>query len=274
MLAGGHGVIIRDQVDKKPVTTGAYIVQIGGPAMRIGLGGGAASSMMTGTNDEALDFNSVQRGNAEMQRRCQGVINACAALGRKNPILSIHDIGAGGLSNGCPELVEATGGKFQLRKVHNEELSMNPMEIWCCEAQERYVLAIDPAAREFFERLCERERCPVAFIGVATGDHRLVLEDSHFGDRPIDMDVGMLLGKPPRMHRDATRRPVDLPPVAFASPAVRSAPLGGPAAEGHTVARSHGHTVSRHLAFSIPCSKPSPPTSNRSPRWPRTGASR
>ncbi|MBE6398422.1 MAG: phosphoribosylformylglycinamidine synthase, partial [Lentisphaerae bacterium] len=111
MLAGGHGFIIRDQVTKKPVTTGAYIVQIGGPAMRIGLGGGAASSMMTGTNSEALDFNSVQRGNAEMQRRCQGVINACAAMGKKNPVLSIHDIGAGGLSNGCPELVEATGGR-------------------------------------------------------------------------------------------------------------------------------------------------------------------
>lgn len=205
MLAGGHGLIIRDQVEKKPVTTGAYIVQIGGPAMRIGLGGGAASSMMTGTNDEALDFNSVQRGNAEMQRRCQGVINACAALGKKNPILSIHDIGAGGLSNGCPELVEATGGKFELRKVHNEEFSMNPMEIWCCEAQERYVLALRPEARAFFESLCARERCPVAFIGEASGDQRLVLEDDYFHDRPIDMDIRVLLGKPPRMVRDVTR---------------------------------------------------------------------
>ena len=205
MLAGGHGVIIRDQVEKKPVTTGAYIVQIGGPAMRIGLGGGAASSMMTGTNDEALDFNSVQRGNAEMQRRCQGVINACATMGKKNPILSIHDIGAGGLSNGCPELVEATGGKFHLRKVHNEETSMNPMEIWCCEAQERYVLALKPSAREFFEELCARERCPVAFIGEATGDGQLVLEDEYFHDRPIDMDIRVLLGKPPRMVRDVKR---------------------------------------------------------------------
>ena len=205
MLAGGHGVIIRDQVEKKPVKTGAYIVQIGGPAMRIGLGGGAASSMMTGTNDEALDFNSVQRGNAEMQRRCQGVIDACSFLGKANPILSIHDIGAGGLSNGCPELVEATGGKFELRKVHNEEPSMNPMEIWCCEAQERYVLALKPEARGFFEALCARERCPVAFIGVATGDGQLVLEDSHFGDRPIDMDIKVLLGKPPRMVRKVKR---------------------------------------------------------------------
>ena len=204
MLAGGHGVIIRDQVEKKPVKTGAYIVQIGGPAMRIGLGGGAASSMMTGTNDEALDFNSVQRGNAEMQRRCQGVINACASMGHKNPVLSIHDIGAGGLSNGCPELVEATGGKFSLRTVHNEEPSMNPMEIWCCEAQERYVLALKREARAWFEELCARERCPVAFIGEATGDGRLILEDEYFHDRPIDMDIKVLLGKPPRMVRDVT----------------------------------------------------------------------
>ena len=205
MLAGGHGFIIRDQVTKKPVTTGAYIVQIGGPAMRIGLGGGAASSMMTGTNSEALDFNSVQRGNAEMQRRCQGVINACAAMGKKNPVLSIHDIGAGGLSNGCPELVEATGGRFELREVHNEELSMSPMEIWCCEAQERYVLALRREARGFFEELCARERCPVAFIGEATGDGRLVLTDRQFGDNPIDMDVKVLLGKPPRMVRKVKR---------------------------------------------------------------------
>jgi phosphoribosylformylglycinamidine synthase len=205
MLAGGMGVIRRTQVEKKPVKVGALIVQIGGPAMRIGLGGGAASSMMTGTNSEALDFNSVQRGNAEMQRRCQGVIDACSYLGKANPIMSIHDIGAGGLSNGCPELVEATGGKFELREVHNEELSMNPMEIWCCEAQERYVLALRPEARFFFEELCRRERCPVAFIGVATGDGQLVLNDSHFGDSPIDMDIKVLLGKPPRMVRKVKR---------------------------------------------------------------------
>ena len=216
MLAGGHGVIVRDQVQKRPVPTGAYIVQIGGPAMRIGLGGGAASSMMTGTNDEALDFNSVQRGNAEMQRRCQGVINACAALGAKNPIYAIHDIGAGGLSNGCPELVEATGGRFELRKVPNEEISMNPMEIWCCEAQERYVLALKRDARAFFEELCARERCPVAFIGEATGDGRLVLEDEHFHDSPIDMDIKVLLGKPPRMVRDVKRVKADRPALDLA----------------------------------------------------------
>ena len=205
MLAGGMGVIRNSQVQKKDVKEKSLIVQIGGPAMRIGLGGGAASSMMTGTNSEALDFNSVQRGNAEMQRRCQGVIDACSYLGKANPILSIHDIGAGGLSNGCPELVEATGGKFELRAVHNEEKSMNPMEIWCCEAQERYVLALKPEAKAFFEGLCARERCPVAFIGVATGDGQLVLQDGHFGDRPIDMDIKVLLGKPPRMVRNVKR---------------------------------------------------------------------
>ena len=205
MLAGGMGSIRNSQVQKKPVKVGSLIVQIGGPAMRIGLGGGAASSMMTGTNSEALDFNSVQRGNAEMQRRCQGVIDACSSLGKANPILSIHDIGAGGLSNGCPELVEATGGKFSLRSIHNEEKSMNPMEIWCCEAQERYVLALKPEAKPFFESLCEHERCPVAFIGVATGDGQLILEDEHFGDKPIDMDIKVLLGKPPRMVRNVKR---------------------------------------------------------------------
>ncbi len=226
MLAGGMGNIRRSMVLKKDIPVGSLIVQIGGPAMRIGLGGGAASSLVLGSNDAELDFNSVQRGNAEMQRRCQEVVDACVALGPEgNPILSIHDLGAGGLSNGCPELVEKTGGRFELREVHNEEPSMSPMEIWCCEAQERYVLALKPEAKEFFETLCARERCPVAFIGVATGDHRLVLADSHFGDNPIDMDVGVLLGKPPRMHRDAKRRTVSLPPVAFASAAVRAAPL-------------------------------------------------
>lgn len=216
MLAGGMGTIERTQVQKKPVKTGTLIVQIGGPAMRIGLGGGAASSMVTGSNDEALDFNSVQRGNAEMQRRAQGVINACVALGKANPILSIHDIGAGGLSNGCPELVEATGGTFRLRDIANEEKSMNPMEIWCCEAQERYVLALKPTARKFFEELCARERCPVAFIGEARKDGRLILEDSYFGDRPIDMDVKVLLGKPPRMVRDVKRVKKSLPKLDLA----------------------------------------------------------
>ncbi len=205
MLAGGMGNIRRGQVHKKPVPPGALIVQLGGPAMRIGLGGGAASSMTTGSNDEALDFDSVQRGNAEMERRCQEVIDVCVALGDKNPILSIHDIGAGGLSNGCPELVEKTGATFNLRAVHNEERSMSPMEIWCCEAQERYVLAIGCDDRARFEAICARERCPVAFIGEARDDQRLVLNDSQFNDKPIDMDINVLLGKPPRMVRDVAR---------------------------------------------------------------------
>jgi len=229
MLAGGMGQIRRGMVYKKEIPEGALVVQIGGPAMRIGLGGGAASSLALGSNDEELDFNSVQRGNAEMQRRCQEVIDECVALGEEeNPILSIHDLGAGGLSNGCPELVEKTGGRFDLRAVANEEPSMTPMEIWCCEAQERYVLALKPEAKERFAAMCARERCPVAFVGVATGDHKLVLEDAVFGDRPIDMDVSTLLGKPPRMHRDVVHVPAGLPPVAFASPAVRSEALPPP----------------------------------------------
>jgi phosphoribosylformylglycinamidine synthase len=219
MLAGGMGNIRRGQVAKQAVVPGALIVQLGGPAMRIGLGGGAASSMASGSNDEALDFDSVQRGNAEMQRRCQGVIDACIALGERNPILSIHDIGAGGLSNGCPELVEHTGATFDLRTVHNEEPSMKPMEIWCCEAQERYVLAIGPGDRERFEALCARERCPVAFLGVARDDQRLILEDRHFGDRPIDMDIRVLLGKPPRMLRDVRHVAPRLPPLDLAAAA-------------------------------------------------------
>ncbi len=202
MLAGGMGNIRHDQVLKKEVPSKVLVVQIGGPAMRIGLGGGAASSMTSGTNEAKLDFDSVQRGNAEMQRRAQGVIDACVALGANNPILSLHDIGAGGLSNGCPELVEATGATFELRKVHNEELSMSPMEIWCCEAQERYVLAIRAEDKLLFESFCERERCPVAFIGETRDDGRMILEDAHFGDHPIDMDISTLLGKPPRMVRD------------------------------------------------------------------------
>jgi phosphoribosylformylglycinamidine synthase len=219
MLAGGMGNIRRGQVYKKEVPPGSLIVQLGGPAMRIGLGGGAASSMTTGSNDEALDFDSVQRGNAEMERRCQEVIDACVALGDRNPILSIHDIGAGGLSNGCPELVEKTGATFELREVHNEERSMRPMEIWCCEAQERYVLAVAPQDRDLFQTLCARERCPVAFIGVARDDQRLVLNDSHFNDRPIDMDIRVRLGKPPRMVRDVAREPARPEPLALAGAA-------------------------------------------------------
>ncbi len=215
MLAGGMGNIRRGHIEKHGIQPGDLIVQLGGPALRIGLGGGAASSMATGSNDAALDFDSVQRGNAEMERRCQEVVDACAALGDANPILSIHDIGAGGLSNGCPELVEETGGRFNLRAVPNQEPSMNPMEIWCCEAQERYVLAIHPQDRERFLAICERERCPVAVIGEATGDQQLVLNDPLFGDNPIDMDIRALLGKPPRMTREVGEIPAKPEPLAL-----------------------------------------------------------
>jgi len=199
------GNIKRIHIEKHAIPEGSYILQLGGPAMRIGLGGGAASSMDTGSNAAELDFDSVQRGNAEMERRCQEVVDACIAMEERNPILSIHDIGAGGLSNGCPELVAETGGVFHLRHIHNEDRSMSPMEIWCCEAQERYVLAVAPATLDVFLGLCERERCPVAVVGRATGDGHLTLEDSHFGNKPIDIELGVILGKPPKMLRDVRR---------------------------------------------------------------------
>ena len=226
MVAGGMGNIKRDHVRKSSIGAGARIIQIGGPAMRIGLGGGAASSMATGSNAAELDFDSVQRDNAEMERRCQEVIDACIALGDGNPILSIHDIGAGGLSNGCPELVADVGGRFGLRDVHNEDLSMSPMEIWCCEAQERYVLAVPADAVERFLAICARERCPAAVIGEATGDHHLRVDDSHFGDTPIDIDLGVILGRPPRMLRDVRREteshaPLDLGGVSVDEAAER-----------------------------------------------------
>ncbi|MFU8779645.1 MAG: phosphoribosylformylglycinamidine synthase [Kiritimatiellia bacterium] len=223
MAAGGVGVIKRRHIEKRAIPQGAAIIQIGGPAMRIGLGGGAASSMDTGSNAAELDFDSVQRGNAEMERRCQEVIDACIALEDANPILSIHDIGAGGLSNGCPELIAETGGVFQLRDIHNEDRSMSPMEIWCCEAQERYVLAVLEDSLAAFLALCERERCPVAVIGRATGDNRLVLEDAHFENRPIDLDLEVILGKPPKLRKvvaHGASRPV---PLSFAGVPVESA---------------------------------------------------
>jgi len=205
MVAGGMGNMKREHVDKKPIPPTALILQLGGPAMKIGLGGGAASSIGAGSQSEALDFDSVQRGNPEMERRCQQVIDGCIALGMENPMLSIHDIGAGGLSNGLPELVEATGGRFHLRNIHNEDSSMSPMEIWCNESQERYVMAVMPDRIVDFEALCERERCPVAIVGQATNDGQLVLEDSHFENNPIDMEMGVLLGKTPKMLKDVTR---------------------------------------------------------------------
>ncbi|MGC6425218.1 MAG: phosphoribosylformylglycinamidine synthase [Lentimonas sp.] len=205
MAAGGMGNLKREHVAKKEIPPTALIIQLGGPAMKIGLGGGAASSIGAGSQSEALDFDSVQRGNPEMERRCQQVIDSCIALGAENPMLSIHDIGAGGLSNGLPELVEATGGRFHLRKVHNEDSSMSPMEIWCNESQERYVMGVMPDRIADFEALCTRERCPFTIVGEATEDGRLVLEDSHFENKPIDMEMSVLLGKTPKMLKDVTR---------------------------------------------------------------------
>ncbi len=219
MLAGGLGNIRAAHVQKKQITAGASIVVLGGPAMLIGLGGGAASSMTTGTSHEDLDFASVQRGNPEMQRRCQEVIDQCWACGDDNPIVSIHDVGAGGLSNAVPEIINdaGLGGEFELRLIPNDQPGMSPMQVWCNEAQERYVLAVDSRHLDAFKQLCERERCLYAVIGHATGERHLTLTDRHFADngaqaaRPIDMDLGVLLGKPPRMKRDVKRVKRKLP---------------------------------------------------------------
>ncbi|MCE7934508.1 MAG: phosphoribosylformylglycinamidine synthase, partial [Chlorobi bacterium CHB2] len=214
MIAGGYGNIREEDVEKREFAPGTQIVVLGGPAMLIGLGGGAASSMSTGSSDEDLDFASVQRDNAEMERRCQEVIDRCWALGPENPIESIHDVGAGGLSNALPELVNdaGRGARFQLRAVPNAEPGMSPMEIWCNEAQERYVLAIRADAIAVFEELCRRERAPFAVLGTATEERQLLLEDSTFGNRPIDMPMEVLLGKPPKMHRVANHLERHFPP--------------------------------------------------------------
>jgi phosphoribosylformylglycinamidine synthase len=206
MLAGGVGNIDARHVHKEEVPPGSLIIQLGGPAMLIGLGGGAASSMDTGANAESLDFDSVQRGNPEMERRCQEVLDRCWQMGDLNPILFIHDIGAGGLSNAVPELIHdaGRGGSFNLRKVHNMEKSMSPMQIWCNEAQERYVLAIAPESRELFEAMCERERCLFAILGEASDDGHLHVEDPELGEAPVDLSLELLLGKPPKMLRDVT----------------------------------------------------------------------
>ncbi|MDI1247406.1 MAG: AIR synthase-related protein, partial [Lacunisphaera sp.] len=178
-------------------------IVLGGPAMLIGLGGGAASSLGSGAGSEDLDFASVQRDNAEMERRCQEVIDGCWALGADNPISFIHDVGAGGVSNALPELVNdaGLGGRFDLRKIPNDERGMSPLEIWCNESQERYVLAVPAARLTTFRQLCERERCPFAVVGEATAEKKLVVEDPHFKNTPIDLPLEVLLGKPPRMHR-------------------------------------------------------------------------
>ena len=207
MIAGGYGNIRADHVDKPEFDPGAQLVVLGGPAMLIGLGGGAASSMTTGTSSADLDFASVQRQNPEIERRCQEVIDQCWQLGESNPIAFIHDVGAGGLSNALPELVKdgGTGGRFELRKIPNDEPGMSPVEIWCNEAQERYVLAILPVDIERFKAICQRERCPYAVVGEATESKQITLVDDHFGNSPVDLPMSVLFGKAPKMHRSATK---------------------------------------------------------------------
>ncbi|WP_137819516.1 phosphoribosylformylglycinamidine synthase [Pseudomonas sp. 2FG] len=207
MLAGGMGNIRAEHVQKAEITVGSKLIVLGGPAMLIGLGGGAASSMATGTSSADLDFASVQRENPEMERRCQEVIDRCWQLGEHNPISFIHDVGAGGLSNAFPELVNdaGRGGRFELRAVPNDEPGMAPLEIWCNESQERYVLAVDAADFERFKAICERERCPFAVVGEALAEPQLTVADSHFGNNAVDMPLEVLLGKAPRMHRSASR---------------------------------------------------------------------
>ncbi|MDV5357734.1 phosphoribosylformylglycinamidine synthase [Kosakonia sp. SMBL-WEM22] len=208
MLAGGIGNIREDHVQKGEIVVGAKLIVLGGPAMNIGLGGGAASSMASGQSDADLDFASVQRDNPEMERRCQEVIDRCWQLGDANPILFIHDVGAGGLSNAMPELVSdgGRGGRFELRDILSDEPGMSPLEIWCNESQERYVLAVAADQLPLFDELCRRERAPYAVIGDATEEQHLTLNDSHFDNQPIDMPLDVLLGKTPKMTRDVATR--------------------------------------------------------------------
>jgi phosphoribosylformylglycinamidine synthase len=212
MIAGGIGSIDAIHTEKKPIQAGHLLIQLGGPGMRIGMGGATGSSVSTGTNTADLDFDSVQRGNPEMERRAQEVINACRAMGDKNPIISIHDVGAGGLSNAFPELADGAGlgAQFKLRNIPLEESGMSPAEIWCNESQERYVLAIAAKDLELFRSLCERERCPFAVVGEATEERQLQLSDSKQKGCTdaallIDMPMDVLLGKPPKMHRNVQR---------------------------------------------------------------------
>src|SRR6185295_8028767 len=204
MIAGGMGNVRRKHVEKSEIPVGAKIIVLGGPAMLIGLGGGAASSVNSGASSADLDFASVQRGNPEIQRRAQEVIDRCSARWSQNPILLVHDVGAGGLSNAVPEAVAHTpgrGGVIDLGAIPNDEPGMSPMELWCNESQERYVLLIDAARLDDFARICERERCPYADIGKIDGSGVLRLEDRRQGTRPVDLPLEVLLGKAPKMLR-------------------------------------------------------------------------
>ncbi|HEY3493411.1 MAG TPA: phosphoribosylformylglycinamidine synthase [Polyangiaceae bacterium] len=214
MLAGGVGNVRPGHTQKRIARPGAAIIVLGGPGLLIGLGGGAASSMATGASSADLDFASVQRDNPEMQRRCQEVIDRCNALGDATPVVSIHDVGAGGLSNAIPELLHdsGVGGRIELREIPNAEPGMSPLEIWCNEAQERYVLAVAPDRLDAFRALCERERCPFAVVGEATSDGRLVVTDRLLGDRPIDLPLAVLFGNAPKLTRRAERQKVSAAP--------------------------------------------------------------
>ena len=214
MLAGGIGNIRDDQTAKQTLPSGTLMIVLGGPGMRIGLGGGAASSMTTGSNAESLDFDSVQRGNPEMERRAQEVIDRCWASGAENPILAIHDVGAGGLSNAMPELADLSGhgAQLSLAKVPVEEKGMSPLEVWCNESQERYVIAIAPEKLATFDAFCKRERCPYAVLGRISDDNELIVEGRDGEERAVDMPMDVLLGKPPRMHRDVKSVKADFKP--------------------------------------------------------------
>ncbi|MES2263476.1 MAG: phosphoribosylformylglycinamidine synthase [Pseudomonadota bacterium] len=215
MIAGGIGNISGQHTHKNDIPVGSLLIQLGGPGMRIGMGGSAASSMATGTNTADLDFDSVQRGNPEMERRAQEVINGCWQLGEHNPIISIHDVGAGGLSNAFPEITNDAkrGAIFDLRKIPLEESGMAPKEIWSNESQERYVMAVAPNDLSVFQALCERERCPFAVVGVATEERQLKLIDQELGNEPVDMPMDVLLGKPPKMQRDVHHVQNDFPAI-------------------------------------------------------------
>ncbi len=219
MLAGGYGNIREEHIAQEEFTPGTKLVVLGGPAMLIGLGGGAASSMSSGSSSEDLDFASVQRQNPEIERRCQEVIDQCWQLGSENPIAFIHDVGAGGLSNAFPELAKdgGCGAAFELRDVPNDEPGMSPLEIWCNESQERYVMAITPEALARFEAICQRERCPFAVVGVATSEQDLVLNDKHFNSKPIDLPMSVLFGKAPKMHRTAETRDYQIPAFDYSN---------------------------------------------------------
>ncbi|MTI14278.1 phosphoribosylformylglycinamidine synthase [Sansalvadorimonas verongulae] len=219
MIAGGLGNIREQHIEKGEYPAGSKLIVLGGPAMQIGLGGGAASSMASSTGQEDLDFASVQRENPEMERRCQEVIDQCWQLGEKNPMLFIHDVGAGGLSNALPELISdgGRGGQFELRKVLNDEPGMSPLALWCNESQERYVLAVAPQDLATFEAICARERCPYAVVGEATEESHLLVNDEHFDNQPVDMPLDVLLGKPPRMHRSVERKSFEIEPFEVSS---------------------------------------------------------